>query len=105
MFAKARVGLDGGVKYSVYLVLPRRTSATPYSSPKVTLMSRKASKARPSMRMFSRRALRTKARSLREGSASRGIMGCSADHGGSQVDVVPSPCLLWRKLFLNIGKA
>lgn len=57
-----------------YLVLPNRTSATPYSSPKDSSMSRKASKARPSSRMFSRSAWRTNARSLRLGSVSRGML-------------------------------
>ena len=57
----------------VYLVLPSRTSAIPYSSPKERCMSRKASRARPSSRMFSRRAWRTNERSLRLGSASRGM--------------------------------
>jgi len=60
--------------FLIYLVLPRRTSATPSSSPKVIWRSRKALRARPSMRMFCRRAWRTKARSLSEGSASRGIL-------------------------------
>ncbi len=57
-----------------YLVLPSRTSATPYSSPNETSNCRYASNARPSRRMFSWSAWRMNARSLSEGSASRGIM-------------------------------
>ena len=56
------------------LVFPSWTSQTPYSSPNVRERLRKASRARPSRRMFSRRAWRMKALSLREGSASLGIV-------------------------------
>ncbi len=63
-----------GCRSEFYLVLPRVTSATPWSSPKVILMSRKASRARPSRRISSLRASRMNARSMSDGSASRGMI-------------------------------
>lgn len=56
-----------------HLVFPRRTSATPYSSPNEISSSLNWSKARPSTRRFSWSALRTNCFSLSEGSTSRGI--------------------------------
>ena len=56
------------------LVLPNRTSATPYSSPKSNDIGRYWSNARESSRRFSRSAARTKYCSFVEGSFSRGIL-------------------------------
>ena len=57
-----------------YLVFPNVTSTTPYSSPNESSRLRNAARGRPSMRIPSCRAWRMKARSLREGSTSRGML-------------------------------
>ncbi len=64
--------MEGSVRFC-YRVFPSFTSAMPYSSPNESSIERNASKARPSILVFSRRAWRTKFRSLSEISASRGI--------------------------------
>ena len=58
------------------LVLPRRMSTRPYSSPNSILRGRKESKWRPSIRRLSFRASRMKVFSLMLSSASRGGIVC-----------------------------
>ena len=55
-------------------VLPNRTVATPYSSPKDRSMGLNSSKALPSRRTFSRSSWSKNALALLEGSASRGMV-------------------------------
>lgn len=62
-----------------YLVLPSVTSATPYWSPKVSSKGRYCSSSRPSRRTLSWRACRTNCFSLRDGSASLGILAFYAN--------------------------
>lgn len=78
------------IRMQKYLVLPNRTSATPSSSPKESWISRKESRARPSKRISSWRASIMKARSLFEGSASRGILRSVL--GGFEATIVVKLC-------------
>ena len=79
-------GVQTNMETAMCLVSPTRTSATPYSSPGNISMFLYASRARPSTRIFCRKASRIKVRSLFDGSASRGMTNGSAMSKGRSIE-------------------